>query len=151
MLWSSKDMGATAFSYDDSHWPMLLVRLEGAPSDAQYAEFFAHGHATLLRRERYVSIFDFNHLTLPSPAQRQRQIQWAREHEALLREYVLGSAFVLSSPFVRTMMNLFFHFAPTPAPYVVVPTLRAGVSWAVERLELAGLSTQSRRIHQHFL
>jgi hypothetical protein len=53
-------MGAGVFTYDDSLWPLLLIRLDGELSDQEFEKFFAHGHATLGRRERYVSIFDLS-------------------------------------------------------------------------------------------
>jgi hypothetical protein len=141
---------SVSFSYDDSLWPLLIIRLEGPMSDSQYEEFFAHGHSTLLRRERYVSIFDLSRMQLPTPEQRQRLAQWTKAHETLLRESLLGSAFVLSSPFVRMMLSLIFHIAPTPAPYVVVPTVLAGVPWAITRLEQSGFSAQAERIQRHY-
>jgi hypothetical protein len=146
----STERMSTPFSYDDSLWPLLLLRLEGAVSDRQYEEFFAHGHATLLRRERYVSIFDIRHLVLPTPEQRQQLATWTKEHEPLLRQYVLGSAFVVASPFLRMVLSLIFHVAPTAAPHVVVPTVDAGVAWALARLEQAGLSAQAARVRRHY-
>jgi hypothetical protein len=139
-----------SFTHDDSHWPLLLIRLEGAVSDQQLDEFFAHGHTTLRRRERYVSIFDLSRMNLPSPEQRQRQARWAREHEPLLREFVLGTAFVVTSPFVRMTLSMLFHLAPTPAPYVVVPSVDSGIVWAAARLDQSGLSEQAERIRRHY-
>jgi hypothetical protein len=139
-----------SFTHDDSLWPLVLVRLEGAVSDQQLDEFFAHGHATLLRRERYVSIFDLSRVNLPSPEQRQRQARWLKEHESLLREFLLGTAFVLSSPFVRMVLSMLFHLAPSPAPYVVVPSVDSGVVWAAARLDQSGLSQHAERIRRHY-
>lgn len=139
-----------SFTHDDSLWPLLLIRLEGAISDPQLDAFFAHGHDTLLRGERYVSIFDLTRLHLPTPEQRQRLAHWTKEHESLLRESLLGSVFVLSSPFLRMMLSLLFHLAPTPAPYVVVPSVASGVVWAAARLDQAGLSEQAERIRRHY-
>ena len=121
-----EDMGAGAFTYDDSYWPLLLLRLEGHLSDQEFEKFFAHGHATLERREQYVSVFDLSRTVLPSGEQRQKQTQWMREHEPFLREYLLGTAFVVS-------------------------TVDEGVAWAVARLKQSGLSTQAEHIrHRYF-
>ena len=139
-----------SFSHDDSLWPLLIVRLEGALSDAQYEEFFAHGHATLLRRERYVSIFDLSRLTLPTPEQRQRLARWTKAHEPLMRESLIGSALVLSSPFLRMMVSVLVHLAPTPAPYVVVPSELSAVPWVAARLEQAGFRAQAERVRLHY-
>jgi len=138
------------FTHDDSLWPLVLVRLEGAVSDPQLDAFFAHGHATLLRRERYVSIFDLSRMSLPPPEQRQRLARWMKEHDPLLREFLLGTAFVLSSPFVRMALSLLFHLTPTSAPYVVVPTVDSGIVWAAARLDQSGLSEHAERVRRHY-
>lgn len=143
-------MGAAAFTYDESFWPLLLVRLEGAVSDQEYAKFFAHGQATLRRRERYVSIFDMSRLELPTAEQRQRVALFTKEQAPLLREYVLGTAFVVSSPFLRMTLSVLFHLAPTPAPYVVVPTEALGVTWAIVRLQQSGFSAQAEHLRRHY-
>jgi len=139
-----------SFTHDASLWPLVLLRLEGTMSDQQLDAFFAHGHATLLRRERYVSIFDLSRLTLPSPEQRQQQARWMKEHESLLREFLLGTAFVVTSPFVRMTLSLLFHLTPTPAPYVVVPSVDSGIVWAAARLDQYGLSQHAERVRRHY-
>jgi len=58
-----------SFSYDDSRWPLLLIRLEGAVSDQQYEEFFAHG------------LFDVSRVQLPTSEQRQQLARWMKEHD----------------------------------------------------------------------
>jgi hypothetical protein len=146
-----EDMGAGAFTYDDSYWPLLLLRLEGKLSDQEFEKFFAHGHATLGRREQYVSVFDLSRTVLPSGEQRQKQILWMREHEPLLRDYLLGTAFVVSSPFLRVTLSLLFHVAPTPAPHVVVSTMDEGVAWAVARLSQSGFSAQAEHIRLRYV
>jgi len=141
---------SAAFTYDDSLWPLLLIHLEGELSDQEFEKFFAHGHATLGRRERYVSIFDLSRMALPSAEQRQKQATWMKEHQPFLREYVLGTAFVVTSPFLRLTLNLLFHVAPTPAPYIVVSTVDAGVAWAATRLQQSGFSAQAEHIRSHY-
>ena len=75
---------------------------------------------------------------------------WTKEHEPLLRECLLGSAFIISSPFLRLTLNLLFHLAPTPAPYVVVATVDAAVMWAVTRLKQTGFSEQAEHIRLRY-
>jgi hypothetical protein len=102
--------------------------------------------ATLERREQYVSVFDLRSTVLPSGEQRQKQTLWMREHEPFLREYLLGTAFGVSSPLLRLTLSLLFHIAPTPAPYVVVSTVDEGVTREVARLKQSGLSAQAEHI-----
>jgi hypothetical protein len=143
-------MGAGIFTYDDSLWPLLFIRLDGELPDGEFEKFFAHGHATLGRRERYVSIFDLSRTALPTSEQRRKQALWMKEHEAFLRDYLLGTAFIISSPFLRLTLSLLFHLTPSPAPYVVVPTEAEGVKWAVARLQQEGFSTQAEHIHLRY-
>ena len=143
-------MGAGTFTYDDSFWPLLLIRLEGELSDQEFEKFFAHGHATLERRERYASLFDLSRMALPSAEQRQQLVTFSKEIEPLLREYLLGSAFVITSPFLRLTLSLVFHLARTTAPHVVVPTEASGVEWALTRLHQSGFSAQAGHIRLHY-
>ena len=143
-------MGAS-ITFDESLWPLTISRFRGAVSDAQYEEYLARGTAYLQRGEPYVSIVDMGQLAMPTAAQRQRQAEWVMEHEALMRELLLGCALVITSPFIRLAVSAILHLRPMPTPYVVVPDTAAGMVWTQARLHEAGLSESAGRIRQHLV
>jgi hypothetical protein len=136
--------------FDDSLWPLLISRFEGAVSDGEYERYLSRGKAYLERGELYVSILDMARLAMPTASQRQRQLEWLREHAEALRKQVLGCAFIIHSPLIRMTLSTVFHIVPMPTPYVALQDMGAGLRWATARLEEARLQDSADRIRQHF-
>jgi hypothetical protein len=141
---------SASITFDDSLWPLLLSRFQGTATDSQYEAYLARGTAYLQRGEPYVSIVDMGQLAMPTAAQRQRQAEWMKEHDALMRERFLGCALILTSPFMRLALSTVLHLRPMPTPYVVVPDMAAGLEWTLARLRDAGFSEAAGHIRQHF-
>jgi hypothetical protein len=142
-------MGASITS-DDSHWPLLISRFQGAATDAQYEEYLARGTAYLQRGEPYVSIVDMSQLAMPTAAQRQRQTEWLKAHQGLMRERLLGCALIVPSPLIRLVLSAVFHIIPMPTCYVVIPDMAEGVRWTTALLAEAGLEEATERIRRDF-
>ncbi|HEX5746645.1 MAG TPA: STAS/SEC14 domain-containing protein [Archangium sp.] len=129
----------SSITFDDSRWPLRLVRFVGTPTPRQYEHYLETVSSSLRRRERYLSVTDLTRGGLPTPEQRQRQVLWMQEHEGLLREVVLGMAFVITSPVMRLSVSTVMHFKPLPVPYFVTAQEHEAMGWASARLEEQGL------------
>lgn len=135
-----------SITFDDSLWPLLLSRFEGAASDEQYEEYLARGTDYLLRGDRYVSVLDMVRLSVPTASQRHRQAEWLKRNEALLGQRFMGCALVITSPFVRVALSTVLHLRPLPSPYTVAANLGQGVTWATNLLEKEGFTEAAERI-----
>jgi hypothetical protein len=140
----------SSISVDDSQWPLLLVRLEGAPSRQQFEEYLDRRTAYLERGAPHVLLFDTLQAWPASGELRVREAEWIQQHEAVLRELLFGTAFLITSAPVRLALSLLLHRKPLPYPYLVVSTLKEGVAWAAARCEQAGLGPDAWRIRHHF-
>lgn len=136
----------TGITFDDSLWPLLVSRFRGAVSDAAFENYLAEGEAYLMRGDLYVNILDMGRLHLPTAAQRQRQLEWLRGKEQLMRERVIGCAFIVTSPLIRLALSAIFHTVPLPTPYVAVQDMPRALHWASQRLEAHGLFEEARRV-----
>jgi hypothetical protein len=136
--------------FDDSLWPLLTLRVTGAMSDAQFADFLAQSSAYLERGEKYVSILDLGQVGLPSPAQRQMQVEWIRKHDTHLRERVLGNANIITTAPIRLALSLVFHLKPLPMPYAAVSDMDSALRFVIGKLEEGGLGADAERIRRHF-
>jgi hypothetical protein len=134
---------------DDSHWPLLILRMKGLATESQFEEYLAQLEALLRRGERYVSISDATWLGVPPAYQRHRQAAWSHQHEAALREQVLGHASIITSPFVRLSVSLLLHLKPLPHPHIAVVDMPTALHWVTRRLELSGLVSQAERIRRN--
>lgn len=135
-------------SVDDTHWPLLVIRHTGVPQPEDLEAYLARLDALLHRPERRVVLMDSRQGGLASPELRQRQVQWLADNERLLRDKLLGTAYIVTSPFIRLALSIALHIKPPPGLYLVTPSLQEAVQWAAERFEEAGLPAEAARVRQ---
>lgn len=137
------------FSIDDSLWPLLVIRLRGAPTDEHHAELLELSASYLRRREPYVVLTDMLHAGISTTAQRHRQMEWLGQHDKLLRESLVGMGFILDSVFLRLALNVTIHVHPPVCPYIVVPRMDQALAWAADRFDASSLRGAAERIRRH--
>jgi hypothetical protein len=125
---------------DASQLPIVVVRFNGYISDPEFDVYLATMTGLLTRNSKMVAILDARAAIRNPPSQRQKQADWIRANEELLRQHSLGTAFVLTSPLVRGVMNAILWLQPLPTEYTVVGTLEEAERWAEDRLQSAGSS-----------
>ena len=143
-------MPPSSVIFDESLWPLLLTRFEREPSAPEFADYLARLSTYPRRQERYVCILDASRIRAGTIEQGQQQAAWVKEHAALLRQWQLGSAHVISSPAIRLVTSFILYIQPLPAPHIIVPHLSGAVEWALARLEEAGLTLEAERVRHHF-
>jgi hypothetical protein len=141
---------SASITIDDSLWPLLLVKFPSAFTNLQQEEYLGRLLSYVRRGEKYVGVMDTYLLKNPSSEQRQRQADFIKEHEALFRQYSLGTAGIVTSPLMALGARILIHLKPMPSPYYVASSLPAAVTWAAERLEQAGLLEPAERVRHHF-
>jgi hypothetical protein len=136
--------------FEDTLWPLLHLKFVGEHTPAQYEEYLVRLETYLRRPEPCIIIADTNVAQSVPLSHCRRQAEWGREHEALLREKVLGVAFVVTSTLSRLSLNVVVQLGPMPMPYTFVSHARAAAEWAAERFSDTGLLQPSVRVRQHF-
>jgi hypothetical protein len=123
-----------SFTIDVSAWPVVVHRMTGGLSDAQFDAYLAEATALLSRREPHVTIFDTLQLGQVTAYIRARTQEWMRAHHEEIQTHCLGSVYVVTTPVVRfiVMASLFAKRQPTPVH--VCAALDEGMAWARERL-----------------
>jgi hypothetical protein len=141
----------TSITVDDSHWPLVIVRMVGTPTVADF-EAYLEQRLELLRRGQHAIVVDVDAsrgVTMPTE-QRVKQVEWRVRHEELIRQKLLGMAYATDSAIFRLSLSLVFHMKPPAYAYVVAPNLELGVAWAACRLSEAGLHADAERTRLHF-
>jgi hypothetical protein len=139
-------------SIDDSLWPLLVVKFSGSTSTQEFESYLNRMTDYLNRGEKLVSIFESTEMKDSPMEHRQLQIEWVQKNDALLRERMLGTAFIIASPVVRLAMNVIQLLSKPPHPSTVSPTKEAALEWAADRFRDGGESLASLRIRtQHGL
>ncbi|MGZ3460856.1 MAG: hypothetical protein ACXU86_20405 [Archangium sp.] len=140
----------SSVTLDESHWPLQVVRFVGALTAPQLDFYLAETVARLRRREKYLSIVDLTRGSLSTPEQRQRQVAWMHEHEDLVREGLLGVAFVITSPLVRLAVMTVTYLRPMPVPYLFTAQELEAAAWASARFEEQGLHPMAGRVRSQY-
>jgi nitrogen-specific signal transduction histidine kinase len=148
---SLQGMGpANGITFDDSLWPLLVVRFSGTPTNQQFEEYLAKRGAYLARRQKHALIYDTASFRVLTNEQRQRQIDWLKERAALMKETSLGSALVITSPIVRLTLSIVLQFSQAGTAYHTARSLPEAAGWAAARLVDAGLHLEAQRVRTHF-
>ncbi|MFL5357495.1 hypothetical protein [Archangium sp.] len=134
-------------TFDDSQWPLLRVTFSGTSSSQVFAAYLSRMSAYLNRGEKYLAILDTRaETTAPTMEQRQLQVEWIQRHEVALRQRSLGTAFIITSPFIRLALNIIYQLKPLPCPHTIVSDLQAARDWAAGRFRAAGLVLPTPRV-----
>jgi hypothetical protein len=135
-------------TFDDSLWPLLILRGEGEPTDQQMKEYQAQSLSYLQRGEKYVTISDLSRLGMLSPTQRRMQADYLLRNADALGERLLGNAAIIRSAPLRLIIYLILPFQPTPMPFNIVADMDSAVTYVLRRLRESGLGDEATHIQQ---
>jgi hypothetical protein len=140
----------SAITFDDTHWPLLLLRFEGTPTPEQLEAYLVRRLEYLQRQERHGIVYDTRQAHLITSHVRQRHAAWSREHQAPRQRFLVGNALIISSPVIRLSMNLVLSLGGAKVPYSVAATLPEAALWVAHRLHEAGDTEPAERLRHHF-
>ena len=142
----------SGYTFDTSYWPLLRVTLVGMPTMEQTEAYITQRTETLRREQPHIVLYDTRQARLLAAEQRQRLSDWTRENEALSRQYLRGTAIILTSPFMRLTLNLLMGakrmWIP---PYCIEATLPPAMLWSATRLHEAGYEELAERLRQEYM
>ncbi|PTL84558.1 hypothetical protein [Vitiosangium sp. GDMCC 1.1324] len=141
---------ASHFEFDDSQWPLLIIRIPRTPTADEMEEYLARRLEYMKRHEHHVILYDTRELRLASNAMNQRQVEWLRKHDELILETLLGAVVIITSPLNRLTASAIMHFKKPTTPYSIASSMPDAVRWAADCLQQAGYFTEAHRIRQHF-
>lgn len=140
-----------SISFDEAHWPLLIVRFTGLPSEERFDAYLAQRLEYLRRGERHVVVYDTRQARVITSEMRQRHVEWMHQHEALRYQTVLGHALIITSPFFRLTMGVVLGLKRgRTAPYSVWASLPPAALWGADRLAEAGEGAAAERLRHDF-
>ena len=122
----------------------------GLPTLQQQEEHFAQLLVHLRREEKCVLILDTRQVRMMTGEHRQKLLEFAREHHALIRTQILGCAAVITSPVMKLAASLVLHFSPPSMPYFITHSLPEAARWTARCLDGAGQPHAAERIRHHY-
>ncbi|MDN3205253.1 DUF7793 family protein [Algoriphagus sediminis] len=121
---------------DESKFPIIYVRFTGQKSTDENFQAYLDGNKNCYRHQKKLAIlFDASKASLPSFKHQKMQADWLKENEDLMREYCLGTAYVISNPAVRMILKGIFALQKQPVPYEIFGRKEDAELWLKSRLE----------------
>lgn len=122
---------------EDAHWPLLLVRFDGTPTDEEFERYLDQMTTMLALRQRHAIVLDATAAHFTPMSQSRMQAHWIRAHKTELEELTAGTAIVFSSRLFRVVVASVFMIQPPPTPYATFGTLGEATRWAAAQLGIA--------------
>jgi hypothetical protein len=119
-------------------WPLLTVKFVGTTSDIEFELYLEKMSGYLQRGEKYVCLYDSTAMKDSPMVHRQRQLEWLKEKDTQLRQWMIGTGFIITSPVIRLAMNVIYQLNKPPCPYTAVSNTKAALEWASERFKAEG-------------
>ena len=104
----------------------------------------------LARQEKYLCVLDGTYMKTSPMNHRQMQVEWLQSNDTQLRKWLVGTAFVITSPLVRLAMNVISTLNKPPCPATNVATREQALAWAADRFRDEGQTLASVRVRTHF-
>ena len=120
--------------YDESYAPVVLLHVTGPSTNEEILERIEYLKAVLKRKQPLALVFDATDAEPINAHQRRMWSQWLATDEKVIRAWMTGCAFVVTSAIMRGVFTGIFWIWPPPMPYVFTGTRPEAIAWANERL-----------------
>jgi broad specificity phosphatase PhoE len=117
-------------SQDDSQWPIVVDTMIGEPTDEDIRGYNARRAERLARAQRHAQVMDGRAGARMSARHRQMIADFDEEHRDAQRRYLAGVALVVSSAFLRVLLNVIYRVTPSVCPRRPSRSIEEATSWA---------------------
>ena len=115
---------------DESAFPLITIQFTGAKStDENFIAYLQENKNCYRHKEKLGIIFDATNASLPSLKHQQMQAAWLKENKGLIEAYCLGTAYVIPSAAVRSILRVIFSIQKQPVPYQIFEHVSEAEIW----------------------
>jgi hypothetical protein len=100
---------------DESHYPVVVVEVRDAITDADVDQLLADGSRWLARETEYATIYSAHKLSLPSARNLKRLAAWMKDNKAALDRWHRCAVYVTDSAMLRGFLRALFRLQPLHA------------------------------------
>lgn len=125
-------------TFDDSRWPLLLVKLPAEPVGKQLTlDYLQQLETFFLRNQKFIAVFDVSGAKPPTAEHRFMVASWIKIKQDIIKPNLLGTAYVMPNLIQRLVLTTFLKFMDTTeiiGPVKVFNTMGKAETWAQERI-----------------
>jgi cAMP phosphodiesterase len=115
---------------DSSEFPIIKVVFTGeAATQENFPDYLQKLKDNYNSRESIAIIFDATKAVLPGITYQKMQAKWLKENEQLMKDYCIGTAYVIPNRIIRNVLSAIFAFQKQPVEYLVCKDLMEAEAW----------------------
>lgn len=121
---------------DSSTNPIIKVAFTGEHANDDNFPFYMQEVKDVYEQKQKVAIiFDASNAVLPAIKYQKMQGDWLKENEQLMKDYCLGTAYIIPNLIIRNVLKAIFTFQKQPVDYLVCKTMNEAEFWTKEQLD----------------
>lgn len=121
---------------DATNFPMVNVAFTGEKAnDTNFSLYLKELKEIYTEKEKIGIVFDARKAIIPGIAFQKMQATWLKENNQLMKDYCVGTAYVISNTIIRNVLKAIFAFQQQPVPYLVCGTLEEAEKWIENQFE----------------
>ena len=115
---------------DESGFPVIRIRFTGSKSTDENFQAYLDQNRDCYRFGRKLAIiFDASQASVPAFSHQKMQADWLKNNQELMQNYCAGTAYIIPSRLIRSILKLIFSLQKQPVPYLVVKTEAEAAEW----------------------
>lgn len=121
---------------DESNFPLVTISFTGEKSsDENFSTYLREMKAAYRHQTPFVIIFDATNAVFPAIKHQKMQAGWIKEYDQMIKDYCLGTAYVMPGAMIRTVLKSILSLQKQPVPFLVAKSMEGGYQWAQSLLD----------------
>jgi hypothetical protein len=121
---------------DSSTHPIVKVIFTGEQANDENFPFYMQEVKDIYKQKQHVAlIFDATDAIFPAVKYQKMQGDWLKENEQLMKDYCLGTAYIIPNIIIRNVLKAIFTFQNQPVEYLVCKNSDDANSWVKVQLD----------------
>jgi hypothetical protein len=121
---------------DSSNHPTIKVTFTGEhATDDNFPFYMLEVKNVYEQKQNVAIIFDATNAVLPAVKYQKMQAEWLKENEQLMKDYCLGTAYIIPNIIIRNVLKAIFTFQKQPVDYLVCKNLEDVKTWVSGKLQ----------------
>jgi hypothetical protein len=120
---------------DSSNLPIIEVVFTGEQAnDDNFPFYMQEVKAVYKQQQKVVIIFDASNAVMPALKYQKMQGDWLKENEQLMKDYCLGTAYIIPNLIIRNVLKAIFTLQKQPVEYLVCKSIDEANTWISNQL-----------------
>ena len=120
---------------DKAQFPIIKVIFTGESADTEnFPLYLSEVKQTYDHQKNLAIIFDASKAVLPALSFQQMQAQWLKDNTQLMKDFCVGTAYIIPNIIIRNVLKAIFSFQNQPVPYIICEDVSKAEAWIIKQL-----------------